>query len=149
MSTLLKCCTHYASKFGKLSSGHRTGKDQFSFQSQRKAMPNNVQITVQLHSFYMLARLCSKSFKLGFSSIWTKNFQMYKLDLETAEEPENNCQHTLDHRKSKGIPRKSIVASLTMLKPLTVWITTNCGIFLYRESMGVSEKHLSLFYRLH
>ena len=34
-----KCCTQYASKFGKLSSGHRTGKGQFSFQSQRKAMP--------------------------------------------------------------------------------------------------------------
>ena len=32
-------CTQYASKFGKLSSGHRTGKVQFSFQSQRKAMP--------------------------------------------------------------------------------------------------------------
>ena len=31
---LLKCCTQYASKFGKLSSGHRTGKCQFSCQSQ-------------------------------------------------------------------------------------------------------------------
>ena len=31
-----------ASKFGKLSSGHRTGKGQFSFQSQRKAMPKNI-----------------------------------------------------------------------------------------------------------
>ena len=38
-----KCCTQYASKFGKLSSGHTTGKDQFSFQSQRKAMPKNAQ----------------------------------------------------------------------------------------------------------
>ena len=35
----------------KLSSGHRTGKGQFSFQSQRRAMPKNVQITAQLHSF--------------------------------------------------------------------------------------------------
>ena len=33
--TLWKCCTQYASKFGKLSSGNRTGKGQFSFQSQR------------------------------------------------------------------------------------------------------------------
>ena len=32
-------------QFGKLSSGHRTGKGQFSFQSQRKAMPNNIQTT--------------------------------------------------------------------------------------------------------
>ena len=36
---LWKWCTQYASKFGKLSSGHRTGRDQFSFQSQRKAIP--------------------------------------------------------------------------------------------------------------
>ena len=36
------------SNFGKLSSGHRTGKDQFSFQSQRKAMPKNAQTTTQL-----------------------------------------------------------------------------------------------------
>ena len=36
---VIKCCTQYASKFGKLSSGHRTGECQFLFQSQRKAMP--------------------------------------------------------------------------------------------------------------
>ena len=52
----VKCCTQYASKFGKLSSGHRTGKDQFSFQSQRKAMPKNAQTTSQLHSSHMLAK---------------------------------------------------------------------------------------------
>ena len=47
---LWKCCTQYASKFGKLSSGHGTGKGQFSLQSQRKAMPKNAQTTAQLHS---------------------------------------------------------------------------------------------------
>ena len=40
----LKCCTQYTRKFGKLSSNHRTGKGQFSFQSQR-AMPKKVQTT--------------------------------------------------------------------------------------------------------
>ena len=40
---LWKCCTQYASQFGKLSSGHRSGKGQFSLQSQRKTMPKNVQ----------------------------------------------------------------------------------------------------------
>ena len=39
----LKCCTQYVSKFGKFSSGHRTGKGQFPFHSQRRAMPKNVQ----------------------------------------------------------------------------------------------------------
>ena len=40
----------------KLSSGHRTGKGQFSFQSQRKAMPKNVQTTAQLHSSHTLVK---------------------------------------------------------------------------------------------
>ena len=53
---LLKCCTQCASKFGKISSGHRTGKGQFAFQSQRKVMPKNVQTTAQLHSSHMLAK---------------------------------------------------------------------------------------------
>ena len=43
-------------KFGKLSSGHRTGKGQGSCQSQRKAMPKNDQTTAQLHSSHMLVK---------------------------------------------------------------------------------------------
>ena len=46
----VKCCTQYASKFGQISSGHRTGKGQFLFQSQRKVMPKNSQTTTKLHS---------------------------------------------------------------------------------------------------
>ena len=45
-----------ASTFGKLSSGHRTGKGQFSFQSQRKAMSKNAQSTAQLHSSHTLLK---------------------------------------------------------------------------------------------
>ena len=43
-------------KFGKLGCGHRTGKGQFSFQSQRKAMPKNVETTAQMQSSHMLAK---------------------------------------------------------------------------------------------
>ena len=50
-------------------------------------MAQKVQTTAHLHSFHMLAKQCSKFSKLGFNSTWTKNFQMYKLDLEKAEEP--------------------------------------------------------------
>ena len=39
------------------SSGHRTGKGQFSFQSQRKAMPKNTQTTAQLHSSHTLVKM--------------------------------------------------------------------------------------------
>ena len=52
----LKCFTQNASKFGKRSSGHRTGKGQFSFQSQRKTMPKNIQTTAQLQSSHTLAK---------------------------------------------------------------------------------------------
>ena len=54
---LWKCCTQYASKFGKLSSGHRTGKGQFSFQSQRKAMPKKC-------SNYLIIALISHASKV-------------------------------------------------------------------------------------
>ena len=53
-----KCCTQYASKFGKLSSGHRTRKGQFSFQFQRKA--KNAQTTAQLDSSPTLVKLMLK-----------------------------------------------------------------------------------------
>ena len=46
----------YASKFGSLSNGHGTGKGQFSFQFQRKAMPKNAHTTAQLHSSHRLDR---------------------------------------------------------------------------------------------
>ena len=52
----VKCYTQYVSKFGKLNSDHSTEKCQFSFQSQRKTMPKNVQTTAQLHSSHMLVK---------------------------------------------------------------------------------------------
>ena len=121
------CCTQYASKFGKFSSGHRTRKGQFSFQSQRKAMPKNVQTTPELQSSHMLAKKYSKFSKLGFNSTWTMNFQMFKLDLEKAEEPETKLSTSTGSLKKQESSRKTSTSSLTMLKPLFVWITTNCG----------------------
>ena len=46
---------------GKLNCDHRTGKDQFSFQFQRKAMPKNAQTTAQLHSTHMLVNNAQNS----------------------------------------------------------------------------------------
>ena len=53
---LQKCYTQYVSKFGKLSSDHRTGKGWFSFQSQRKVMSENAQTTAQLHLSHTLVK---------------------------------------------------------------------------------------------
>ena len=52
----LKVSKSITNKFGKLSSGHRTRKDKFSFQPQRSAMPKNVQTTTQLHSLHTLLK---------------------------------------------------------------------------------------------
>ena len=122
---LWKCCTQYPSKFGKLSSGHRTGKGQFSFQSQRKAMPNNVQTTTQLHSSHMLVKQCSKFSKPGFRSTWAINFQMFKLVLEKAKKQRSNCQHSLDHGKSKRVPEKHLFLLYWLCQSL--WLSERDG----------------------
>ena len=63
-------------------------KSQFSFQSQRKAMPKNAQATAKLPSSHTLVKKYSKFSKTSFNSMWTLIFQMFKLDLGKAEEPE-------------------------------------------------------------
>ena len=63
----------------------------------------------------------------------TENFQMYKLDLEKAEEPEIKLPTSAGSWKKQESSRKtSISAFLTMPKLLTVWITINCGKFWKR-----------------
>ena len=58
---------------------------------------------------------------------------MYKLDLEKAEEPEIKLPTSIESQKMQRNSKKtSNFAALTVLKPLTVWITTNYGIFLMR-----------------
>ena len=108
-------------------------KGQFSFQFQRKTMSKNAQTTAQLHSSHTLVKKCSKFSKPGFSNSWTMNFQMFKLVLEKAEESEIKLTTSAGSLKRQESSRKtSIFALLTMPKPLTVWITINCGKFWKR-----------------
>ena len=141
---LWKCCTQYASKFGKLSSGHRTGKGQFSFQSQRKAKSKNVQTTPQLHSSHMLAKYCSKFSKPGFYSMRTMNFQMFKLDLEKAEEQEIKLQHPWDHKESTGIPDKHLLCFIDYTKVCDC--VDHNKLWKILKEMGIPE-HLTCLLR--
>ena len=61
-----------------------------------------------MHSLPMLVRLCSKSFKLNFSSTWINNFQMYKLSLEKAKEPEIKLPTFTGSWIEQGNPRVNI-----------------------------------------
>ena len=120
-------------QIGKLCSDHRTGKGQFSFQSQRKAILKNAQTTTQLQSSHTLVKWCLKFSKPGFSNTWTVNFLMFKLVLEKAEEPEIKLPTSPGSLKKQESSRKaSTSALLTTLKSLTVWITINGGKFLKR-----------------
>ena len=75
----------------------------------------------------------------------TENFQVYKLDLEKAEEAEIKLPTLVGSQKKQRNSRKtSTSASLTMLKPLTVWITTNCRKIL--KEMGIPD-HLTCLLR--
>ena len=145
---LLKCCTQYVRKFGKLSSSHGTGKVQFPLQSPKREMTENVQTTIQLYPFHILAKLYSKFFKVGLRNMWIKNFKMYKLSLEKAEEPENKLPTFVGSWRKQENSRKKkkrkhlFLLSLTMLKSLPVWITTNYGTFLnsweYHTTLPIS-----------
>ena len=68
-------------------------------------MQKNAQTTTQLHSSHTLPKYSSKFSKPGFKSTWTVYFQMFKLDVQKAEHQRSNCQHLLDHWKSKRIPK--------------------------------------------
>ena len=129
---LWKCCTQYASKFGKLSSGHRTGKGPFSFQSQRKAMPKNAQTTAQLRSSHTLVKKSSKFSKPGFNNTWTVNFQLFKLVLEKAEEPEIKWSTSAGSSKKQESSRKTSI--------LLYWLCQSLWLCGSQETVENSER---------
>ena len=96
----------------------------FSFQSQRIAMPKNVQITAQLQSTHVTVGLCSKSFKLGFKQYVNQELSDVQARFRKTEEPEIKLPTSHWIIEKQESCRKTS-ASLTMLKPLTVWITEN------------------------
>ena len=84
----LKCCTQHASKFGKLSSGHRTGKGQFSFQSQRKVMPKECSNYCTITLISQASKIMLKILHARLQQYMNQELKMFKLVLEKAEEPE-------------------------------------------------------------
>ena len=83
---MLKCCTQYVSKFGKLSSDHRTGKGVFILILRGSAKECSNYHTTALISH--ASKVMLKILQVRFQQYKTKIFQMYKLGLEKAEEPE-------------------------------------------------------------
>ena len=128
---LLKCCTQYASKFGKLSSSYRTRKAQFSFQSQRNAKEH-----VKECSNYGAIALISHASKIMLIILQARLQYYVNWNLPDVQAGFRKGRGTRDQivsirwitEKSRQFQKTSTSASLTTLKPLTVWITTNWKI---------------------
>ena len=79
------------------------------------------------------SKVMLKILQASFSSMWSMNFHMFKLVLEKTEEPDIKLPTSAGSWKKQESSRNtSIAALLTMPKPLTVWITINCGKFWKR-----------------
>ena len=120
---LLKCCIQYASKFGKPSSGHRTGKGQFSFQSQRKAMPKNVQTTTQLHSFHMLVKMMLKILQARLQQFVNQELPDIQAGFRKDRGIRDQIPNILWIIDKAEFQKNIYFASLATPKPLTGWIT--------------------------
>ena len=131
-------------------SGHRTGKGQFSFQSQRKAMTKNVHPTTQLHSSHTLKKWCSKFSKTGFNSMWIVKLQMFKLDLESQKNQKSNCQHPLDHQKSKTVQEKCLLLLYWLCQSFWLyglqWIRAEINAKETKETIAKINKAKSWFF---
>ena len=123
---LLKWCIQYASKLGKLSSGHRTRKGQFSFQSQRKAMPKMLKL---LHN-----ALISHASKVMLKILQARLQQYVNWELPDVQAGFRKGRGTRDQianirwiiKKAREFKKKSTSALLTIPKPLTKHLT-KCG----------------------
>ena len=105
-----------------------SGKGQFSFQSQRKAMPKNAQTIAQLHSSHTQVMLKIIQARLQqYVNHELPDVQAgFRKGRGTRDQITNICWII---EKAREFQKTSISALLTMPKPLTVWITINCGKF--------------------
>ena len=120
---LWKCCTQYASNFGKLSSGLRTGKGQFSFQSQRKAMPKNAN--------YCTIALISHASKVMLKILQARLQQYVNRELPDVQAGFRKGRGTRDQianicwitEKGREFQKNIYFCFIDYAKSLTAWIT--------------------------
>ena len=125
--TMWKCCTQYASKFGKLSSGHRTGKGQFSEKGNARECSNYRTIALISHA----SKVMLKILQARLQQYVNHELSDVQAGFKKAEGPEIKLPTSTGSWKKQERSRKTS-ALLTMPKLLTVWITINCGKFWKR-----------------
>ena len=127
---LLKCCTQYDSQFGKLNSSHRTGKRSVFIPIPNKG---NAKECFNYHTIVLI----SHASKVMLKILQARLQQYVNRELPDVQAGFRKSRGTRDQianilwitEKAKEFQKTSTSASLTALKPLTVWITTRCGKF--------------------
>ena len=140
---LWKCYTQYASKFGKLSSGHRTTDWDF--------IPIPKKGNAKECSNYCTIALISHASKVMLKILQARLQQYLNRELLDVQggfrkgwEPEIKCPTSIGSFKKQEVSRKTSTSTLlTMPKPLTMWTTTNWKIL---KEMGIPH-HLTCFLR--
>ena len=131
---LWKCCTQYASTFGKLSSGHRTTKGQLVFipipkKGNAKEYSNCHTIALISHA----SKVMLKILQARLQQYVNQERPDVQVGFRKGTEPKIKLSTSVrSYKKQENSRKTSTSASLTTLKPLTVWITTNCGKFFKR-----------------
>ena len=142
---LFKCCTPYSSKFRKLISVHRNGKCHFSIQSQRGQCQRMLKL---LHNC-----IISHVSKVMLKILQARLQQYVNLELPDVQVGFRKGRGRRDQianicwiiKKKQESSRKSSTSPLLIiLKPLTVWITINCGKF-FKEGNTSNYIHLHNF----
>ena len=110
-----------------------TGLQDVSFHFNPKEGPLQRMFKLLHNCTHFTRQQGAQMFRPGFNTSWTRNYQMYKLDLEKTEEPEIKLPTSAGSKKKQENSRKTFTsASLTMLNLWLLWITTNYGKFFKR-----------------
>ena len=107
-------------------------------------MPKNAQTTAPLHSSHTLVKYCSKFSKPGFSNTWTVNFQIFKLVLEKAEEPEIKLPTSAGSSKKQERSRKTSFCFIDYAKAFD-YVDHN-KLWKILQEMGIPD-HLTCLLR--
>ena len=129
MNEAVKCCTQYVSKFGKLSSGQRIRKGQFSFQSH-KARPNNVQIILWL---------MEKTLNLGMVEGKRRGWQRMRWLNSIIDIIDMNLSKLWEILEDRGVCHAAVLGVVKSQTQLSDWITTNDKSWTYLKSRSPSQ----------
>ena len=128
-----KCCTQYARKPGKLSSGHRTGKGVFipiPTKGNANECSNYCTIVLISHASKVMIKILQARLQQYVNHKLSDVQASFRKGRGTRDQIANFCW--IIDKARENSKKTSLSALLEMPKPLTVWITTNCGKFWKR-----------------